>query len=221
MFDWDALAVTVRLATLTTLVLFVLGLPLSYWLAYSSWRGKWLIETIVALPLVLPPTVLGFYLLWIFGPEAPLGFAYRSLVGESLLFSFPGLVVASVLYNLPFAVRPFTAALGSVEKQYREAAYCLGLSPWQTFWQVTLPLAWPGVFGGAVLVFAHTVGEFGVVLMVGGNLSGRTRTLSISLYDNLQALEWQAAHLTAGVLLAFSFGVLALVHIWLRRSWTP
>jgi len=215
--DLVALTLSARLAGLTTLILLVLGLPVAWWLVTSTWRAKFLVEAVVALPLVLPPTVLGFYLLAGLGPRSPAGRAFEALLGHPFPFSFAGLLVASVLYSLPFAVQPFAGALAGVDRRLVEASHTLGVSPLATFFRVTLPLAWPGVLAGAVLTFAHTLGEFGVVLMVGGNIPGRTRTLSVAIFDHVEALEYGAAHRTAGLLLAISFAVLALVYALQRR----
>lgn len=218
--DVAALLLSLRLAGWTTLILLVVALPIAWWLATSRWRWKFLVEAVVALPLVLPPTVLGFYLLVALGPRGPLGPAFEALVGHPLPFSFPGLLVASVLYSLPFAVQPFTAALASVEGRLLEASWCLGVSRPRTFVRVVLPLAATGILSGMVLTFAHTLGEFGVVLMVGGNLPGHTRTASIAIYDAVQALDYEAAGRTSLGLLVFSFLVLALTYGLQRRVWT-
>jgi len=210
--DSAALLLSAELAGLTTAVLLVLGLPLAWWLVTSRFRARFLVEAVVALPLVLPPTVLGFYLLTGLGPRSPAGRLFAAVAGHPFPFSFEGLLVASVLYSLPFAVQPFAGALAGVDRRLIEASHTLGVSPLATFFRVTLPLAWPGVLAGAVLTFAHTLGEFGVVLMVGGNLPGRTRTLSVAIFDHVEALEYGAAHRTAGLLLAVSFAVLALVY---------
>jgi molybdate transport system permease protein len=215
--DTAALTLSAKLAALTTIVLLVLGLPLASWLTTTRWRGRFVVEAVVALPLVLPPTVLGFYLLTGLGPRSPLGRAFQAAAGHPFPFSFEGLLLASVLYSLPFAVQPFGAAIGAVDRRLVEASHTLGVSRLGTFLRVTLPLAWPGVLAGAVLSFAHTLGEFGVVLMVGGNIPGVTRTLSVALFDHVEALEYGAAHRTAATLLAVSFGVLALVYALQRR----
>jgi molybdate transport system permease protein len=215
--DLSALTLSAELAALTTLTLVVLGLPLAWWLVTSRFRLKFLVEAVVALPLVLPPTVLGFYLLAGLGPRSPAGRLFEAVAGHPFPFSFSGLLVASVLYSLPFAVQPFAGALAGVDRRLVEASHALGVSPLATFLKVTLPLAWPGVLAGAVLTFAHTLGEFGVVLMVGGNIPGRTRTLSVAIFDHVEALEYAAAQRTAGLLLALSFAVLALVYGLLRR----
>jgi molybdate transport system permease protein len=215
--DGAALTLSAWLAGLTTLVLLVVGLPLAWWVTTSRWRAKFLVEAVVALPLVLPPTVLGFYLLVGLGPHSPAGRAFAAVAGHPFPFSFAGLLVASVLYSLPFAVQPFAGALAGVDRRLVEASYTLGVSRLGTFFKVALPLAWPGVLAGATLTFAHTIGEFGVVLMVGGNIPGRTRTLSVAIFDHVEALEYGAAHRTAGLLLGISFAVLALVYGLHRR----
>jgi molybdate transport system permease protein len=215
--DLAAVILSAELAGLTTLVLLVLGLPLASWLTTTRFRGRFLVEAVVALPLVLPPTVLGFYLLAGLGPRSPAGRVFEAVAGHPFPFSFAGLLVASVLYSLPFAVQPFAAALAGVDRRLVEASHTLGVSPLGTFLRVTLPLAWPGVLAGAVLTFAHTLGEFGVVLMVGGNIPGRTRTMSVAIFDHVEALEYGAAHRTAGLLLAISFLVLTLVYGLQRR----
>jgi molybdate transport system permease protein len=216
--DWSAIALSVRLATTTTLILLVIGLPLASWLALSRGRGRWAVDALVALPLVMPPTVLGFYVLVALGPRSPIGRAYEAMTGDTLVFSFRGLLVASVLYSLPFAVQPFAAAIAAVDRTLIEAAWCLGASRARTFARVIVPLARPGIVAGMVLSFAHTMGEFGVVLMVGGNLPGSTRTVSISIFDDVQALDYMRAGRTAALLLAFSFAVLAMTYRLQRRS---
>ncbi|WP_242343047.1 molybdate ABC transporter permease subunit [Anaeromyxobacter terrae] len=210
--DLEALRLSLWLATLTTVVLVALGLPLAHWLATTRSRLRFALEAVVALPIVLPPTVLGFYLLVGLGPRTAAGRAFEALLGHPFPFSFAGLVVASVLYSLPFAVQPFAAALSGVDRRLVEASYTLGASPLATFFRVTLPLAWHGVLAGAVLAFAHTLGEFGVVLMVGGNVPGETRTLSIALFEQVESLDYAAANRTAAFLLAASFLVLVAVH---------
>lgn len=215
--DWTAIGLTLRLAALTTVILVLMGLPLAFWLARSQWRWKFLIEAVVALPLVLPPTVLGFYILMAIGPRSPVGQLYEALTDQLLPFSFQGLLVASVLYSLPFAVRPFAAAFAGVDWRLVEASWCLGKSRLQTFFLIVVPLAWAGLLTGIVLSFAHTVGEFGVVLMVGGNIAGVTRTVSVSIYDEVQALNYAAAGETALFLLGLSFGVLCVTYALQRR----
>jgi molybdate transport system permease protein len=216
--DLAALRLSLLLATLTTVALVALGLPIAHWLTVTRWRGKVLVEALVALPLVLPPTVLGFYLLVAFGPRSPLGRAFVAVSGHTLAFSFEGLLLASVLYSLPFAVQPFAAALARVDVRLVEASYSLGESRLRTFVRVSLPLALPGVVAGAVLTFAHTLGEFGVVLMVGGNLAGATRTLSISIYDAVEQLDYATAGRTSLALLVLSFAVLVVTYALQRRS---
>jgi molybdate transport system permease protein len=217
--DWEAIGLSLRLAGCTTTILCGLGLPLAYWLAVTRRRGKFLIEAVVTLPLVLPPTVLGFYLLVAFGPRSPVGRAFEDLTGDRLVFSFAGLLIASVLYSLPFAVQPFTAAFAGVDRRLVEASWCLGVSRLRTFFRVTAPLAWTGILAGIVLSFAHTLGEFGVVLMVGGNFPGRTRTASIAIYDHLEAMETAAAGRTALFLLGCSLVALILTYALQRRVW--
>src|SRR6266704_658916 len=194
--NWQAVATTLKLASATSIILMIIGLPVSYWVAFSRWRWKFLVEAVVALPLVLPPTVLGFYILLAMGPQSPLGRRYESLAGHGLPFTFEGLVVASVLYSLPFAVQPIAAAFGSVDRKFIEASWMLGVSNLETFFRVIVPQSWAGVMTGLVLSFAHTLGEFGVVLMVGGNIPGVTRTLSIDIYDQVQSLNYSAASTT-------------------------
>ncbi len=216
--DWAAVLVTAKLAVATTGVLAAVGLPLAWWLAASRWRGKAVVEAAVTLPLVLPPTVLGFYVLAATGPHTALGRGYEALTGGRLPFTFAGILVGSVLFNLPFAVGPFAAALAAVDRRLVEASWCLGESRLRTFARVVVPLAWPGILAGLVLTFAHTVGEFGVVLMVGGNVPGVTRTLSVAVYDDVQALDYAAAGRTALALVGFALVALCLVHALRRRA---
>ncbi|QOJ18669.1 MAG: molybdate ABC transporter permease subunit [Phycisphaeraceae bacterium] len=216
--DWNAIWLSLRLAACTTVVLLVVGMPLAMWLAWSRFRGRFFVDALVALPLVLPPTVLGFYILWATGPRSPIGQAYESLTGGTLPFSFAGLLLASVLFNLPFAVRPFVASFAAVDKRLIEASWALGESRLATFRRVVLPLSWPGVLAGMVLSFSHTVGEFGVVLMVGGAIPGVTRTISIAIYDDVQTLNYAAAHQTALLLLGFSFIALCITYGLQRRA---
>jgi molybdate transport system permease protein len=216
--DWQAIWLSVRLAASTTAILLVLGLPAAFWLTYSGRRWKFLVEALVALPLVLPPTVLGFYVLLAISPRGPIGVVYGKLTGGMLPFSFPGLLLASVLYSMPFMVQPVAAAFAGVERKWIEASWCLGVSRMATFRRVIVPLAMPGIATGAILSFAHTLGEFGVVLMVGGNIAGVTRTVSISIYDQVQALDYSSAGKTALFLLLVSFAVLALTYGLRRRS---
>lgn len=218
--DWTAIGLSVRLAAWTAAILLVVGIPIAHWLASARWRGKFLVESVVALPLVLPPTVLGFYLLVALGPRTPLGRALEALLGHPLAFSFAGLLVASVLYSLPFAVQPFRAAFAGVDRGLVEASRSLGAGSLATFFRVTLPLSRAGILAGMVLAFAHTLGEFGVVLMVGGNLPGATRTASIAIYDDVQALDFARAGRTSLLLLGFSFVVLAITYALDRKAST-
>jgi molybdate transport system permease protein len=218
--DWSAIALSLRLSAVVTLLLLVIGLPIAYWLTFSRWRWKFLVESVVALPLVLPPTVLGFYVLVSIGSQSPLGRAWTSLTGEPLAFTFTALVIASMLYSLPFAVQPIAAAFALVDAQLMEASATLGASTLRTFRRIVFPLSRNGIITGAVLTFAHTIGEFGVVLMVGGNLPGITRTISISIYDDVQSFDHASAHRTAIALLIFSFAMLAAVYSLLRKPWS-
>jgi molybdate transport system permease protein len=217
--DWTALWLSVRLAASTTLVLLVIGVPLAYWIVFSPRRWKFLVEAIVALPLVLPPTVLGFYVLIAIGPLSPIGRAYLRIVGHGLPFTFEGLLIASVLYSLPFAVQPFSAEFAAVDRRLLEASWSLGVSRMATFRRVMIPLSMRGLVTGIVLSFAHTLGEFGVVLMVGGNLPGVTRTVSISIYDAVQSLDYAAASRTSLLLLVLSFAILTSTYALQRSVW--
>jgi molybdate transport system permease protein len=217
--DWQAFWLTLRLALIVAALLLVIGLPIAYWIAFSRWRWKFLVEAVVALPIVLPPTVLGFYLLVALGPHSPLGRWWISLTGHTLAFTFTGLVLGSILYSLPFAVQPFAAAFAGVDRKLIAASSTLGASPWKTFFRVTVPLSKPGLITGLALTFAHTMGEFGVVLMVGGNIPGVTRTVSIDIYDQVQASNYAAANATALLLLVICFAMLAIVYGLNRRSW--
>lgn len=217
----EALLLSLRLALCVSAILLVIGMPLAYWLAYSQWRGKFLLEAVVALPLVLPPTVLGFYALVAMGPHGPLGKLWLAIFGHGLAFTFSGLLLASVLYSFPFAVQPLITSFESIDRNLLNASAVLGAGVPRTFWRVILPLSLPGVVTALVLSFAHTMGEFGVVLMVGGNLAGATRTVSIDIYDHVQSLEYTEANHMALVLLAISFAVLSVVYAVNRRVWTP
>ena len=217
--NWEALITTLKLAVTTSVILMIIALPLGYWVAFSRWRWKFLIEAVVALPIVLPPTVLGFYVLIAMGPQSPLGRFYETLAGHGLPFTFEGLVFASVLYSLPFAVQPMAAAFGSVERKYIEASWMLGVSNLETFFRVIIPQSWAGVLTGLVLSFAHTLGEFGVVLMVGGNIPGVTRTLSIDIFDQVQSLNYSSAATTSATLLIISFVILSIVYGLNRKVW--
>lgn len=217
--DWQAIALSVRLAVVVVAILLVLGTPLAWWLTFRRKRWTFVIEAIVALPLILPPTVLGFYMLLAMGPRSPLGRTWEALTGHGLAFTFEGLVLASLFYSLPFVVQPIATAFAQLDRTLLEASATLGASPWRTFTRVTLPLSRDGLLTGAVLGFAHTLGEFGVVLMVGGNLPGVTRTVSISIYDQVQAFDLAAANATALLLLGVSFAALAAVYAVLRKPW--
>lgn len=214
------LLLSLKLALVTSLVLLALGLPLAWWLAFTRFRLRFLAEAVVALPIVLPPTVLGFYLLVVLGSQGWLGQAWQRMTGHTLAFSFEGLVVGSVIYSLPFAVQPFTAALGGVDRRLLEASASLGAGAWRTFLRVTLPLAMPGILTGVALSFAHTLGEFGVVLMLGGNIPGKTQTASIAIFDNVQMLDYATAGRQSLTLMAISFALLVLIYGLDRgRSW--
>jgi molybdate transport system permease protein len=217
--DWNALWVSARLSLATMLVLVAIGLPIAYWVAFSAWRWKFLVEAIVALPLVLPPTVLGFYILVSIGPASPIGRLSAAVGTGTLPFTFQGLLIASVVYSLPFAVQPFSAAFSSVDRRLLEASWSLGVSRAETFRRVVLPLSIRGVVTGMVLSFAHTLGEFGVVLMVGGNRPNVTRTISVSIYDSVQALDYAAAWQTSLVLLIMSFAILAVTYSLQKTVW--
>jgi molybdate transport system permease protein len=217
--DWQAFWLTIRLALTVTALLVVLGFPLAYWIAFSRWRWKFLVEAIVALPIVLPPTVLGFYVLIALGQHGAIGRWWQALTGHTLAFTFTGLVIGSVLYSLPFAVQPFASALASVDLRLLAASEVLGISKLGTFWRVMVPLSVSGLVTGIALTFAHTMGEFGVVLMVGGNIPGVTRTLSINIYDQVQNLNYGDANVTALVLILIAFLLLSIVYSTNRRLW--
>ena len=208
--DWSALHVSLTLAALTTLALLPVGLALARWLAVTAWAGRPVVEALLLLPLLLPPTVIGFYFLVAFGQGSTLG-AWLAASGIRLVFTLEGLLLVSVLVNLPFMVQPIQRAFAAVPHSLREAAWVSGLSTWQTFWRIELPLAWPGLLAGMALTVAHTLGEFGVVLMVGGNIEGETRTLSVSLYDKVQGMDLQSAHVMALALVGASLLALTLV----------
>ncbi len=218
--DLSAIALSLKLAAIVCAILLAIAVPIAYWLTFSRWRGTFLIEAVVALPLVLPPTVLGFYLLVLMGSRSPVGRLWTSLTGHGFAFTFEALVVASVLYSLPFAVQPLAAAFALVDPAPIEASSVLGASSLRTFLRVILPLSVPGVITAAVLTFAHTLGEFGVVLMVGGNLPGITRTASVAIYDQVQAFDFAAAHATALVVMLFAFTLLTVVYAVNRRPWS-
>lgn len=217
--DWQTFRLTLELAVIVSLILLALGLPIAYWIAFSRWRWKFLAEALVALPIVLPPTVLGFYVLVGLGPRSPLGRWWISLTGHTLAFTFSGLVIGSILYSLPFAVQPFAASLASVDRRLIAASATLGASHLRTFLRVIVPLSMPGLVTGMALSFAHTMGEFGVVLMVGGNIPGITRTVSIDIYDRVQASDYAGANQTALLLVALCFVLLAIVYGLNRKPW--
>jgi molybdate transport system permease protein len=213
----ESLLLSLRLALCVSAILLALGLPLAYWLAFTRWRGKFLLEAVVALPLVLPPTVLGFYVLIAMGPRGPLGQLSEKLFGHGLAFTFEGLVLASIIYSFPFTVQPLLVSFESVDRKLLDASAVLGAGRVRTFFRIILPLSFPGLITALALTFAHTMGEFGVVLMVGGNLSGITRTVSIDIYDHVQSLDYAQANHMALVLLALSFAALSLVYGMNRR----
>ena len=215
--DWSAWTLSLKLAAATTLVLLPLAVLIARPLLTLRASGRLVAEGLIALPLVLPPTVLGFYLLVAFGQQSALGQLYHGLTGRSLVFSFDGLLAASLVFNLPFAVQPVQRALEAIPREVREAAWCCGMTRWQTLWKVELPLAWPGLLTAIVLTFAHTLGEFGVVLMIGGNIPDETRTVSIAIYDHVQAFEDRAAGILSAVLVAFSFASIVLIQFLTHR----
>jgi molybdate transport system permease protein len=215
--DLQALAITFRLAAVSTLILLLLGIPLAWWLARTRWRAKFLLEAMIAMPLILPPTVLGFYLLILLGPRGPLGGLMEALGGQSLAFTFSGLVIGSVIYSLPFVIQPLQNAFAAIGPRPLEVAATLRASSLDRFFTVALPLARPGLITAAVLGFAHTVGEFGVVLMIGGNISGETQVVSIAIYDHVESLEYVHAHWLSAGLLLLSFLMLLVVYAVNRR----
>ena len=215
--DWQTLWLTLELAFTVSVLLLLLGLPIAYWIAFSSWRWKFVVEAVVALPIVLPPTVLGFYVLVALGPHSPLGRWWISMTGHTLAFTFSGLVIGSIIYSLPFAVQPFAASFSAVDHKLIAASALLGASPLRTFFRVIAPLSVPGLITGTALSFAHTMGEFGVVLMVGGNIPGVTRTVSIDIYDRVQAVDYVGANQTALVLVVVCFVLLTAVYSLNRR----
>ena len=220
LIEWQPLVLTFKLASVTTLILFCIGVPFAWWLANTRMRFKPIVEALVAMPLVLPPSVLGFYLLLAFSPERWFGQWLDRVAGLRLAFSFEGLVLASVIFSFPFLVQPIQAAFQNLPKSLAEAAYILGKSRCQTFFQVLLPTIKPALISGTVLAFAHTIGEFGVVLMIGGNLPGATRVASIAIYDEVESLNYAAANIYAGILFLLSFLILLLVYGMSRRAQT-
>ncbi|MBV9860920.1 MAG: molybdate ABC transporter permease subunit [Alphaproteobacteria bacterium] len=218
---WTPIRLTLELAFITTFVLLSIGTPVAWWLARSRARWKEVAATIVALPLVLPPTVLGFYLLILLGPQGPGGWLAGLWGGRSLAFTFPGLVIGSTVYSLPFVVQPIRNGFEAFGNRPLEAAATLRAGPWDAFWSVAVPLARPGFLTGAVLGFAHTVGEFGVVLMIGGNIPGQTKVLSVAIYDYVESLQWTEASLLAGLMVAFAFAVILTVTVFEKRVARP
>jgi molybdate transport system permease protein len=218
---WSPIRLTLALAAITTLVLLVIATPIAYWLARTKARWKEAVAAVVALPLVLPPTVLGFYLLIALGPNGPGGWVAGLFGGRSLAFTFEGLVIGSVFYSMPFVVQPIRNAFEAIGDRPLEVAVTLRASPWDAFWSVAVPLARPGFLTGAVLGFAHTVGEFGVVLMIGGNIPGETRVLSVAIYDFVETLQWGKAHILAGGMVAFAFLVILAMMLAEKRFRRP
>ena len=215
---WSPIRLTLELAAITTVLLMVVGTPIAWWLAWSNWRGKEVVATIIALPLVLPPTVLGFYLLIALGPSG-LGGWFGGLVGmRTFAFTFEGLVFGSVIYSMPFVVQPIRNSFEAMGRRPLEVAATLRASPWDRFISIAVPLALPGFLTGAVLGFAHTVGEFGVILMIGGNIPGETKVLSVAIYDFVETLRWREAHILSAGMLVFSFAVILSVSLLARRS---
>lgn len=216
--DWQALFLSLQLALWTVAILLPVSIFAGRALAYGRFRGKGLIEAAVMLPLVLPPTVFGFYLLVAVGKSSPMGAVWDQLFGQQLVFSFEGLVLASILFNLPFAIQPAQRGFEAIPVALREAAACSGLSPWRALWKVDLPLAWPGVVTAMVLTFAHTLGEFGIVLMVGGSIPGETKTIAIAIYDRVQAFDTAGAGVMAAALVAISFLTIAATFMLSARA---
>lgn len=215
--DWQALTLSLSLGAWTVAILLPVGVFVGRWLAWTSFRGKGAVESLLTLPLVLPPTVLGYYLLVGLSGQSPLGGWFEATFGASLVFTFEGLVVASVIANLPFAIQPMQRAFESIPREVREAAECCGMARWQVLGRVDLPLAWPGILTGLVLTFTHTLGEFGVVLMVGGSIPGETRTIAIAIYDRVQAFDDHAAGQMAALLLVLSFFTIAMSYVLSNR----
>ena len=214
---WESLWLTLQLAFVVTILLLLTGIPLAYWLSQSKRRGIIILETMVSLPIVLPPTVIGFYLLMLFSPQHPFGSFWFKLTGQTLTFSFSGLVIGSVIYSLPYAVQPILSAFKAIPQDYLDAARTLGATRWKTFWHVMLPLAQRGMNVGAILCFAHTIGEFGVVVMLGGSIPGKTKVASIALYDEVQKLNYDTAHAFALILLLISFFMLLAMPVIQRK----
>lgn len=218
---WPPIRLTLELATITTIVLLILGTPIAWWLARSDAKWKEVVAAVVALPLILPPTVLGFYLLIALGPDGPGGWIAGLFGGRTLAFTFEGLVIGSVFYSMPFVVQPIRNAFEAIGERPLEVAATLRASPWDRFWSVAVPLARPGFVTGAVLGFAHTVGEFGVILMIGGNIPGETKVLSVTIYDYVETLQWAQAHILAGGMLVFAFVVILSMMLFGKRIGRP
>lgn len=214
--DWSSLGLSLSLAALTVLLLTPLAMALAHVLALRRFAGRWLVQAVLTAPLVLPPTVMGYYLLMALAPGAPLSRAFEGLFGHGLAFSFEGLVIAAVIVNAPFSIHPMQRAFAAIDREMREAAMVSGLAPWAVFTRIDLPLAWPGVISAMALTFAHTMGEFGVMLMVGGAIPGETRTASIAIYDRVQALDNAAAGMLSASLLAVSLIALAFTFAFAR-----
>ena len=210
--DWTALFLSLRLAAWTVAILLPVSILAGRWLAYRRFRGKGLVEALVMLPLVLPPTVFGFYLLVAFGRTSPVGAFWQETFGHQLVFTFEGLVVASVIFNLPFAIQPAQRGFEAIAVELREAAATCGMSPLRSLWKVELPLAWPGLMTAMVLTFAHTLGEFGIVLMVGGSIPGETKTIAIAIYDRVQGFDMRGAGIMSAALVAISFSAIAITY---------
>jgi molybdate transport system permease protein len=216
--DWSALTLSLKLAGWTVIILLPLGIWAGHALAAHQFRGKAWVEALLALPLVLPPTVLGYYLLVAMGGASPVGQLYESLLGRTLVFSFEGLLLASVIFNIPFAIQPMQRGFEAIAPEVRDAAACCGLSRWRTLWRIELPLAWPGILSAVVLTFAHTLGEFGVVLMVGGSIPGETKTVAIAIYDRVQAFDAAGAGVMSAVLLLISLLAIGAAYFTNARS---
>lgn len=214
--DWQALVLSVKLSLVTLVFLLPIGILFGRWLAYRQFLGKSLLQTLLALPLVLPPTVLGYYLLVLFSPNQGLGLWLSNTFGTTLVFNFEGLVLASIIFNLPFAIQPMQRAFAAIPREIREAAACCGMPPGQVLWKIELPLAWPGIVSAMVMSFAHTLGEFGIVLMVGGNIPNETQTIAISIYDKVQAFDDHSASVMALSLLVFSMLTISFTY-WLSE----
>lgn len=210
--DWTALTLSMELAAWTVAILLPVSVLAGRWLAYGRFRGKGAVEALVMLPLVLPPTVFGFYLLMAFGRNSPVGAFWQETFGHQLVFTFEGLVVASVIFNLPFAIQPAQRGFEAIAVELREAAATCGMSPWRSLWKVELPLAWPGLMTAMVLTFAHTLGEFGIVLMVGGSIPGETKTIAIAIYDRVQGFDMRGAGIMSAALVAISFSAIAVTY---------